>query len=65
MKNAPYVECMWDGTGDDLTYYFLSKLVVLLLNHSLANKHSCLTPAENEGIDSDNSGSIAWGMINQ
>jgi len=28
MKNAPYVECMRDGTGDDLTYYFLSKLVV-------------------------------------
>jgi len=33
--------------------------------HSLANRHSFLTPAKNEGIDIDNSGPIAGGMINQ
>jgi len=33
--------------------------------HSLANSHSCLTPAKNEGTDIDSSGPIAEGMINQ
>jgi len=33
--------------------------------HSLANRHSCLTPAKNEGIDIDGAGPIVEGMINQ
>jgi len=33
--------------------------------HSLANMHSCLTPAENERIDINNAGLTAEGMINQ
>jgi len=34
-------------------------------SHSLANSHSCLTPAKNEGTDIDNTGPIVEGMINQ
>jgi len=34
-------------------------------DHSLANRHSCLTPAKNEAIDSNSSGPIAEGTINQ
>jgi len=37
----------------------------VVLYHSLANRHSCLTPAKNEGIDIDSSGPIAERMINQ
>jgi len=32
---------------------------------SLANRHSCLTPAKNEGIDIDTAGPIAEGIINE
>jgi len=37
----------------------------LCFHHSLANRHSCLTPAKNEGIDIDSPGPIAEGMIIQ
>jgi len=40
-------------------------LMCVVLYHSLANRHSCLTPAKNEGIDIDSSGPIAERMINQ
>jgi len=35
------------------------------ITHNLANRHSCLTPAKNEGIDIDHAGPVAGGMINQ
>jgi len=35
------------------------------LDHGLANRHSCLTPAKNEGIDIKSSGPVMEGMINQ
>jgi len=35
------------------------------MHHSLAIRHSRLTPAKNEGIDIDSVGPIAEGMINQ
>jgi len=33
-------------------------------DHSLANRHSYLTPAKNERIDTQNAGPIAEGMTN-
>jgi len=33
--------------------------------HSLANRHSCPTPARNEHVDVDSTGKIVGGMINQ
>jgi len=33
--------------------------------HSLASRHTCLTPAKNEGVDIDSVGPIAEGVINQ
>jgi len=35
------------------------------LDHSLANRHSCLTPAKNDGIDIDSAGPIAEGTTNR
>jgi len=37
----------------------------LPITHSLAKRHSCLTPAKNEGTGINNAGPIAGGMINQ
>ena len=45
--------------------YVVRRRAVQHLNHSLANRHSCLTPAKNEGIDIDNAGPTAGGMISQ
>jgi len=36
-----------------------------VLPHSLANRHSCLTPTKIYGIDIDSAGPVAEGVINQ
>jgi len=55
------------GTDNEVTVYLLTCCctTTTTTTTSLANRHSCLTPAKNDGIDIDNAGPIVGGMINQ